>query len=123
MAQVLVVDDSSIVRTSVEKFLVENGIEVTTAVNGLEGLEKLKADSSIKLIISDISMPEMDGITMLEKIRNELGNEKVNVLVFTNENAASLKKRCKALKVRGWIVKPFNGPSALPVVKHLISEA
>ncbi|MBF0238468.1 MAG: response regulator [SAR324 cluster bacterium] len=122
MSQVLVVDDSSVVRMNVEGFLTENGFTVTTAINGLDGLSKLQADKDIKLVITDISMPEMDGITMVEKIRTELNDEHVNILVFTNENDMELKKRCKKFKIKGWIVKPFNGPSALPVVQHLVNN-
>ncbi|MGK5090439.1 response regulator [Deltaproteobacteria bacterium TL4] len=122
MADVLVVDDSSAVRNAVAGFLVENQIDVVTAVNGLDGIAKLKKDSKIKLIITDIMMPEMDGMTMLDKIRHEMGNQEVKILILTNENTPEFKQKCKPLKVRAWIVKPFDGPSALSVVKRLIGD-
>ena len=120
MGRVLIVDDSSAVRHAVSTFLIENGVDVVTATNGKEGIEQLQADSEIKLIISDIMMPVMDGITMLKKIRNELQNHEVKILVLTNENTPEFKAECKPLKVKGWIVKPFDGPNAIHVIKRLI---
>ncbi|MBF0237316.1 MAG: response regulator, partial [SAR324 cluster bacterium] len=81
MASLLIVDDSSAVRNSIVQFLNEHGIECITASNGLEGIEQLKANPGIKLIITDIMMPEMTGLEMLDKIRNEVGNQEVKVLI------------------------------------------
>ena len=69
MAQVLVVDDSSTVRNEVCGFLTANGLTVTHAMDGRDGLEKMKADPSIRLALCDVNMPNMDGLTMAEKIR------------------------------------------------------
>ena len=118
----MVVDDSNITLDEVKGFLTENGFDVITAVNGQEGLDQLKVHTEVKLIISDITMPIMDGITMIEKIRSELNNQLVKILVFTNENDPAMKKRLKAAKVLTWIVKPFDGPSILPVIKHLCAN-
>jgi CheY-like chemotaxis protein len=79
MAQILVVDDSATVRNEVGDFLKKNDLDVVLAVDGRDGLAKLKSDSAIKLVISDVNMPNMDGLTMAEKIRSELGNSNVNV--------------------------------------------
>ena len=120
MAQILVVDDSEAVRNEVRDFLSSNGFSVATAIDGKDGLEKMKSDSEIKLVITDVNMPNMDGLTMSEKIRDELGNANVHILVLTTENDASMKQRGKAAKVKGWIVKPFSGASALGPIKSLI---
>ncbi len=61
------VDDSSTVRTEVSEFLKSAGLSVTVAVDGKDGLDKLRADSGIKLVVSDVNMPNMDGLTMAEK--------------------------------------------------------
>ena len=74
MAKILVVDDSSTVRDEVANFLKGSGLDVATAIDGKDGLAKMKADPGIKLIVSDVNMPNMDGLTMVEKIRGELGN-------------------------------------------------
>lgn len=120
MAQVLVVDDSSTVRNEVCDFLKANGLTVASAVDGKDGLEKLKADPSIKLVVSDVNMPNMDGLTMAEKIRGELKNASVNIIMLTTENSPSMKERGKAAGIKGWIVKPFNGAAVIATFKKLV---
>jgi two-component system chemotaxis response regulator CheY len=119
MAQILVVDDSSTVRNEVCDFLKQNGLQVVGAVDGKDGLAKLKADGQIKLVVSDVNMPNMDGLTMAEKIRSELGNSSVNIIMLTTENTPSMKDRGKAAGIKGWIVKPFNGPAVIATFKKL----
>jgi len=119
MAKILLVDDSNTVRDEVGGFLTKNGLEIITAVDGKDGLNKLKADPGIKLIVSDVNMPNMDGLTMVEKIRSELGNSTVNVIMLTTESNPSMKERGKAAGVKGWIVKPFKGESVLETFKKL----
>ena len=119
MAQILIVDDSSTVRTEVGDFLTKNGLSVITAVDGKDGLVKLKGDPSVKLVVSDVNMPNMDGLTMVEKIRGELGNKTVNIVMLTTESSPSMKERGKAAGIKGWIVKPFKGESVLNTFKTL----
>lgn len=120
MAQILIVDDSSTVRNEVGDFLVKSGLTVALAVDGLDGLVKLKADPAIKLIVCDVNMPNMDGLTMAEKVRSELRNSTVNIVMLTTENSPVMKERGKAAGVKGWIVKPFKGDAVLPSFKRLI---
>ncbi len=119
MAKILVVDDSSTVRDEVAGFLTKSGLDVATAVDGKDGLAKMKADSAIKLVISDVNMPNMDGLTMVEKIRGELGNGTVNIIMLTTESSPSMKERGKAAGIKGWIVKPFKGEAVLETFKKL----
>jgi len=120
MAQILVVDDSSTVRAEVGDFLKKNGLDVALAVDGRDGLVKLKGDPSIKLVVSDVNMPNMDGLTMAEKIRSELGNAAVNIIMLTTENSPIMKERGKAAGIKGWIVKPFKGDAVLATFKKLV---
>ena len=113
MAQILVVDDSSTVRDEVAGFLKRNGLDVATAVDGKDGLSKLRMDPKVKLVVSDVNMPNMDGLTMAERVRSELGNQRVNIVMLTTESSPAMKERGKAAGVKGWIVKPFNGPAVL----------
>jgi two-component system chemotaxis response regulator CheY len=119
MAQILVVDDSSTVRNEVGDFLKKNGLTVTLAIDGADGLVKLKADPSVKLIVSDVNMPNMDGLTMAEKIRSDLKNTTVNIVMLTTESSPVMKERGKAAGIKGWIVKPFKGDAVLASFKKL----
>jgi two-component system chemotaxis response regulator CheY len=119
MAEILVVDDSSLVRDEVAAFLTRSGLDVVTAVDGKDGLSKIQGDSNIKLVISDVNMPNMDGLTMVEKIRGELGKKQINIIMLTTESNPSMKERGKAAGINGWIVKPFKGEAVLESIKKL----
>lgn len=120
MAQILVVDDSATVRNEVSSFLQANNLTVEVAVDGKDGLDKLQRDSQIKLIISDVNMPNMDGLTMAEKVRGELNNQSVNIIMLTTESDPRMKARGKAAGVKGWIVKPFKGDNVVGSIKQLV---
>lgn len=119
MAKILVVDDSSTVRDEVAGFLKSHGLDVATAIDGKDGLAKLKADTNIRLIVSDVNMPNMDGLTMVEKIRSELANTAVHVVMLTTESSPAMKERGKAAGVKGWIVKPFKGEVVIDTFRKL----
>ena len=119
MAQVLVVDDSSTVRNEVGDFLKNNGLSVALAVDGRDGLLKLQSDPGIKLVVCDVNMPNMDGLTMAEKVRGKLKNLSVNIIMLTTENSPAMKERGKAAGIKGWIVKPFKGDAVLATFKKL----
>jgi len=120
MAQILVVDDSATVRNEVSSFLQQHGLSVEVAVDGKDGIDKLRRDSGIKLIISDVNMPNVDGLTMVERIRSELGNSTVNIIMLTTESDPRMKERGKAAGVKGWIVKPFKGDAVVGSIKKLV---
>jgi len=113
MAQILVVDDSNTMRGIVSSFLNENGFDVVVANDGRDGLDALRKDPAIKLVISDVNMPNMDGLTMADKIRNEIGNLDVRIVLLTTEDNQAMRTRAKSIGVTGWIVKPFRGDAVL----------
>ncbi len=119
MTKVLVVDDSSTMREIVASFLSKNGFEVTLAHDGHDGLAQLRADPGIRLIISDVNMPNMDGLTMVEKIRTELGNTVVPIVMLSTEDNPEVRARGKKAGVTGWIVKPFRGEVVLNPLRKL----
>ena len=119
MAKILVVDDSSTVRTEVSQFLSDQGISVETAVDGVDGLAKITSDGELKLVICDVNMPNMDGLTMVEKVR--ASNAGLSIIMLTTGSSVSMKQRGKNAGVKGWIIKPFNGPAAIGGIKCLIS--
>jgi two-component system, chemotaxis family, chemotaxis protein CheY len=120
MADILVVDDSATVRNEVSSFLSSNGISVDTACDGQDGLEKINA-SSYKLVICDVNMPRMDGLTMCEKVR-AAGKSTLPIIMLTTESDPNMKDRGKAAGVKGWIIKPFNGAAALGGIKSIIGK-
>ena len=123
MANVLVVDDSSTMREIVASFLSKNGFEVAVATDGRDGLAQLSQDAGIRLVLSDINMPNMDGLTMAEKIRSELGNQEVRIVMLTTEDNVEMRERGRAIGVTGWIVKPFRGDVVLGPLKKLCGIA
>ncbi len=120
MAQILVVDDSPVVTAEVTDFFVKEGYQISSASDGINGLEQLKNDSGIKLLLVDVNMPNMDGLTMVEKIRKDLNNKAVIVFMLTTENNPSMKERAKAADVKGWIVKPFNGSAIINSIRKMV---
>ena len=113
MANVLVVDDSNTMRELVSSFLRNNGFDVVTASDGRDGLQQLRNDPAIKMVVSDVNMPVMDGLAMAEKIRTELDNAAVRIIMLTTEDNPHIRERGKAVGVNGWIVKPFKGEAVL----------
>ncbi|HLO96873.1 MAG TPA: response regulator [Burkholderiaceae bacterium] len=123
MAHILVVDDSSTMREIVASFLSKNGFEVAVATDGRDGLLQLQKDPGIRLVVSDVNMPNMDGLTMAEKIRTELGNKQVRIVMLTTEDNQTMRERGKAIGVTGWIVKPFKGEAVLGPFRKLCGMA
>ncbi|MGI9132774.1 MAG: response regulator [Rhodoferax sp.] len=119
MAHILVVDDSSTMREIVTTFLRKNGFQVAVATDGRDGLEQLRNDPGIKLVLSDVNMPNMDGLTMAEKIRNDLDNKGVHIVMLTTEDNPVMRERGRAIGVTGWIVKPFRGDAVLGPFKKM----
>ncbi len=120
MAQILVVDDSETVTTNLASCLSSNGFDVSTAINGREGINELRADPELRLIISDVNMPIMDGLTMAEHIRQELNNNDIMIVMLTTESNKAMKARAKAAGVKGWIVKPFHCKKLVSSIRTLL---
>jgi two-component system chemotaxis response regulator CheY len=116
---ILVVDDASMIRNLATKTAQEAGYEVVLAEDGHDGLEKLK-ENNIDLIFSDINMPQMGGLEMVEKIRNIKKYEFLPIVMLTTEKKDDLKKKGKALGVKAWLVKPFNKNKLLIVLEKLL---
>lgn len=93
MARILVADDSSKVRNEVGDILNKNYLDAAFAfaVDGRDGLNKLKADPTIKLGVCDVNMPNMDGLTMAEEVRSKLNNLAVHIITLTTENSPAMK--------------------------------
>ena len=119
--EILVVDDSWTVRVKFKNFLSDKGFIVHEAENGLEALEIIRCCKSIKLVISDLNMPEMDGMTFIALAKKEgLAND-IPIIVYTTELSMELKKEAQTHGVNAWVPKPFNQEKILQVIINLLS--
>ena len=121
MAQILVVDDSAAVRNEVSSFLKGNGFDVSVAEDGKDGLNKLKADSAVKLVITDVNMPNMDGITLIQELRKLPSYRHTPMLMLTTESSGDMKTKGRTAGATGWLVKPFNPEQLLATIKKVIA--
>ena len=122
MAQILVVDDSATVRNEVSSFITSNGMTCEVAVDGKDGLEKLKKDPAIKLIISDVNMPNMDGLTLVEELRKLPQYQNAPILMLSTESDPNLKQRGKEVGVTGWILKPINQVTFSSIIDKVVEK-
>ena len=118
MAKILTADDSASMRQMVSFTLTGAGHEVTDAVDGADALEKAKADT-FDLVLSDVNMPNMDGVTLVKEVRGGGNHRGVPILVLTTEGGDSKKADGKAAGATGWIVKPFTPDKLVQVVNKV----
>lgn len=107
---ILIVDDDKLILGTLKRLLTKEGYEVLAAQNGAEALEKIK-DATPNLIITDIRMPNMDGLDTLKEIRkrlSEAGRGPVPELVITGFDNDSNRQRADELHVSGYLTKPFD---------------
>lgn len=111
----LIIDDSAVMRKVVERALQQSGIDLTEvlqASNGEEALEALRADAAspekLRLIVSDINMPVMDGLQFLEARREQNLAPGVPVVMITTEGSEPFVLRAIAAGAKGYICKPFT---------------
>jgi two-component system chemotaxis response regulator CheY len=116
---ILVVDDASMIRNLASKTAEANGFEVLTAQDGQEGIDILY-NNHIDLIFTDENMPQMNGLQMVAKIREDAKYEFLPIVMLTTEKKEELKKQGKALGVKAWLVKPFNKNKFLMVLEKLL---
>ncbi|MDC0933359.1 response regulator [Arcobacteraceae bacterium] len=106
--KILYVDDSSTIREMVESALIEIGyINIQGAEDGVEALE-LCHEEEYDFIITDINMPNMDGISLIQKLRDKLDYMSTPIMVLSTEWSKEMKAKGKQAGATSWIVKPFN---------------
>jgi DNA-binding response OmpR family regulator len=105
MPVILTVDDSRAVRSIVAKQVKGLGFQVVEAQDGVQGLEQLTA-AQVDLVLLDVNMPDMDGPTMLKKMR-ERGDE-TPVIMLTSESERSIVMGAMVLGISDYILKPFK---------------
>ncbi|MDH5471419.1 MAG: response regulator [Gammaproteobacteria bacterium] len=119
MPKILAVDDSSSMRQMVSFTLKGAGYDVVEAVDGQDALTKAKSQQ-FDLIVTDVNMPVMDGITFIRNLRAEANYKFTPMLMLTTESAADKKSEGKAAGATGWIVKPFNPDQLINTIKKVL---
>ena len=119
MASILAVDDSASMRQMVSFTLKSAGHNVTEAEDGLVALNKAKS-ASFDLVITDVNMPNMDGITLIAELRKLPSFKFTPLLMLTTESSTDKKMAGKNAGATGWIVKPFNPDQLLAVINKAL---
>ena len=119
MASILAVDDSASMLQMVAFTLKVAGYDVVEASDGMQALEAAKKQS-VNLVITDVNMPRMDGISLIKELRNLPTYKFTPLLMLTTESSPEKKQQGKAAGATGWIVKPFNPEQLLNTVKKVL---
>lgn len=119
MAKILAVDDSASMRQMVAFTLKSAGHEVVEASDGTQGLS-IAQTAKFDLVLTDVNMPQMDGITLTTELRKLPGYKFTPILVLTTEAGGDKKMAGKAAGATGWLVKPFNPDQLLATIKRVL---
>jgi two-component system chemotaxis response regulator CheY len=120
---ILIADDSPSMRMLIEFTLKDAGYSVITAPDGEEALARAKADDSdIDMIITDLNMPGMDGITLIRGLRAESRYRFTPICMLTTESQEALKQEGRMAGANGWIVKPFTPDQLIAVVRKFVRQ-
>jgi two-component system chemotaxis response regulator CheY len=118
MKTILAVDDSSTIRQMVTFTLKEAGYKVLCAVDGVDALQQT-SEQPMDLIITDLNMPNMNGIELIRQVRSLAAYKFVPILMLTTESSPEKKQEGKAAGATGWIVKPFTPEKLVAVVQKV----
>jgi len=119
MAKILAVDDSASMRQMVSFTLKGAGHDVTEAKDGVEALA-LAQNNQVDLVLTDINMPNMDGVTLIKELRNLPNYKFTPMLTLTTESGTDKKMEGKQAGATGWIVKPFSPDQLLATINKVL---
>lgn len=115
----LIVDDSASMRQMVSFTLKDAGYEVVAANNGKDALSKVEGNG-VAMVITDLNMPEMDGIEFIRQMRSKPGYKFLPIVMLTTESQESKKQAGKQAGASGWLVKPFQPEQLIDVVRKFV---
>lgn len=116
----LIVDDSPTMRQMVAFTLANAGFTVVEAEHGKDAVNKVAAGSKMDIVVTDLNMPEMDGIALIKELRKLSAFKFTPILMLTTESAAEKKQAGKEAGTTGWIVKPFNPEILLKTIAKVL---
>ncbi len=117
--KILVVDDSVSIRKSISFVLSQEGYEVIEAEDGVAGLKQAEANQC-QLVITDINMPNMNGIEFTKALRQTATYKFIPIIALTTESQEEKMAEGKAAGATGWIVKPFTSEKLVAIVKKVV---
>jgi two-component system chemotaxis response regulator CheY len=117
---ILIVDDSKTVRNLVAFIMKKEGFKVTTAEDGLDGLEKLYSSEGVDLIISDVNMPRMDGFTYIKTVREQDAYKDIPIIVLSTEGQERDIQTGLSLGANLYMVKPAQPEKMVKNIKMLL---
>ncbi|WP_432737546.1 response regulator [Maridesulfovibrio sp. FT414] len=117
---ILIVDDSKTVRNLVAFIMKKEGFKVTTAEDGLDGLEKLYSLDHVDLIISDVNMPRMDGFTYIKTVREQEAYKDIPIIVLSTEGQEKDIQTGLSLGANLYMVKPAQPEKMVKNIKMLL---
>ena len=120
--RVLAVDDSATMRQSVALTLKQDDMEVMTADDGVDALSKVSAGFQADVVITDVNMPNMDGITLTAELRKVESYAKIPIIILTTESQAEKKQAGKSAGATGWVIKPFQPDQLVAIVKKVAGK-
>ena len=118
---ILLIDDSATMLMSLKQTLENAAFKIETARDGQEAFKRLQGGLKPDLIITDINMPNMNGIDFIKNARTLL--KFTPILALTTESQATKRDEAKKLGATGWLVKPVGGPDLLKVIKQVLPGA
>lgn len=116
---IMIVDDSASLRQVVAIALRGAGYDVIEGCDGKDALSKLTGQK-VHLVISDVNMPNMDGITFVKEMKTKAEYKFTPVIMLTTEAGEDMKAKGQAAGVKAWVVKPFKPDQMLNAVSKLI---
>ena len=119
MATIMAVDDAYSMRGLVQGILEGEGYDVVTAEDGVEAL-KLARKQHIDMAVVDVHMPNMNGISLVSKLRRLAEYKTMPILMLTTESSEYRKNKARELGASGWLTKPFDPPRLIKAVNKLM---
>lgn len=120
-AAILIVDDSASVRAAVRIALTGAGYQIAEAADGADGIARAGAEQ-FDLVITDLNMPVMDGLTMIETMRAMPAHAGLPIVFLTTESDDAMKARARAAGATGWLTKPFDPDQLVNVARKVLGR-
>jgi len=118
--KILIVDDSESIRSLLKYNLETGGYETVVAKDGLEALKIIEKNDDLNLLLTDLHMPNMNGLELIEKVRQYERFKFLPILFLTTETNIDMKQRAKNAGATGWIVKPFQSEKLIKTIRKVL---